>query len=296
MDFKQLKTFIKIYETNGFSTAATTLSYAQSTVTTQIKLLEEELNLTLFNRIGKKISLTPEGEKLLPYAKQIMQLERNIYNLASDNNPTGHLVIGTPESLCSLLVPQIIKEYKNKYPKVNIEIKLATTKKLPTLLKNNEIDLAFIIGNSHKLSDFKSSFISKESMHFLVSPEHPLTTKTNLKLEEICSYPLVLTSKNCEYRHALVSLAEQNDLSLNIALETSNISAIKLFAANNLGIAFLPYVSVEDSIQNTALKVLDFQENDFNITSEIIYHKDKHVFKAMELFLETVEEYISKEY
>lgn len=293
MDFKQLKTFCTIFELNSFSAAAASLSYAQSTVTTQIKLLEEELNVALFDRIGKKIFLTKEGEKLLPYARQIMQIERTIYNNVSVNNePEGHLVIGTPESLCNLVVPQIIKYYKNKYPNVNIEIRLATSIKLPSLLKSNEIDLAFIIGNSHDMPDFKRLFLANEKMCFLSSPEHPLASTSNLSLADICSYPLVLTSKYCEYRSSLVSLAEQRGITPNIVLETSNVNAIKLFASNNLGIAFLPYVSVKDSINASNLAVLDYHEENFNITSEIIIHKDKHIFRAMQYFLETANNYI----
>lgn len=194
------------------------------------------------------------------------------------------MIIGTPESLCNLLVPNLIKDFKAKHPKVNIEIRLATSTKLPSLLKNNEIDLAFTIGNSHRVSDYKSYFLAKEKMCFLVSPEHALATKTNISLSEICSYPFILTSKDCEYRSSLVSLAEQNGITPNIVLETSNVNAIKLFASNNLGVAFLPYVAAVDSIKAKKLVVIDYHENGFNITSEIIIHKDKHIFQAMQLF------------
>ena len=113
MDFKQLRTFLKICETSGFTSAASALGYAQSTVTTQIKLLEEELNVQLFDRIGKSISLTEEGKKLLPYAKQIKQTERDIFNNVTPSiEATGHLIIGAAESLCNLLVPKIVKIYK----------------------------------------------------------------------------------------------------------------------------------------------------------------------------------------
>lgn len=293
MDIKQLKTFCTIYEFNSFSAAATSLGYAQSTVTTHIKLLEEELNVALFDRIGKKIFLTDEGERLLPYARKIMQLERSIYNdISVHNKPEGHLVIGTPESLCNLLIPYIIKNFKNKYPKVNIEIQLVTSRKAPALLRNNEIDLAFSIGNSQEMADIKRYFLAKERMCFLTSSEHPLAAKKNISLEEICSYPLVLTSKECEYRALLVSLAEEKSIKLKIALETSNISAIKLFASNNLGIAFLPYISAEDSVDTSNLVVLDYHEEMFHITSEILFHKDKHIFPAMQYFMDEVNDYL----
>ena len=201
MDFKQLKTFITICDVKSFTSAATTLGYAQSTITTQIKMLEEDLGTTLFNRIGKTISLTNEGQKLLPYARQVLDLERSIYNnISASSNSVGNLVIGTPESLCNQLVPHIIKHYKSKYPHVNIEIKLATTKKLPLMIKNNEIDLAFIIGTPHKTSDLKCIFIAEEKMCFLTSSSHPLTHNNNLTLKDIVQYPLILTSRSEERR------------------------------------------------------------------------------------------------
>jgi DNA-binding transcriptional LysR family regulator len=75
------------------------------------------------------------------------------------------------------------------------------------MLKNNEIDLAFIIGNSYRMPELKSIFISKERMCFLASPEHPLVSSKNISLNDICNYPLILTSKECEYRSVLINLA-----------------------------------------------------------------------------------------
>lgn len=292
MDFKQLKTFLTICDVKSFTLAATTLGYAQSTITTQIKMLEEDLGSPLFNRIGKTISLTNEGQKLLPYARQILDIERSIYNnISTSNNSSGNLVIGTPESLCNRLVPQIIKCFKSKYPQVNIEIKLATTKKLPAMIKNNEIDLAFVIGTPHQTSDLKCILIAEEKMCFLASCSHPLTLNTNLTLKDIVRFPLILTSKECEYRSALMEQLEKCKLDSNIALETSNISAIKTFVENDLGIAFLPYVSVEDAIQSKTVKVLDFDTSSFHILSQLIYHKDKTIFPAMQQFIDIVKKY-----
>ena len=89
-----------------------------------------------------------------------------------------------------------------------------------------------------------------------------------------------------------MNLAVQYNLNPNIALETSNINAIKTFVKNNLGIAFLPYVSVEDSIETNQLKVLDYHDYKFDITSELIFHKDKDIFYSMQCFIDTDSERI----
>ena len=84
MDLKQLNTFLMISKLQSFTKAADTLNYAQSSVTTQIKLLEEELGVKLFERIGKNISLTHDGKKLIPYAQQMLKLSTDIKNNISE--------------------------------------------------------------------------------------------------------------------------------------------------------------------------------------------------------------------
>jgi len=293
MDFKQLRTFLKICETSGFTSAASALGYAQSTVTTQIKLLEEELNVQLFDRIGKSISLTEEGKKLLPYAKQIKQTERDIFNNVTPSvEAKGHLIIGAAESLCNLLVPKIVKKYKEIYPNVNIEIRFGNSKIFPILLRTNEIDLAFSIGKKIEDKDIISYSLQKERMSLLVTPTHPLAALKQITLQQISEYPLLLTSTDCAYRASLLNMANKLDLPLNVALETGNVHALKQFAISGLGIAFLPYVAVEDVLNSGELVELDWAGDDFDIISEIIYHKDKHTFEAMRCFLELSNEVI----
>lgn len=286
MDFKQLKTFLKIVESNSFTGAASALGYAQSTVTTQIKNLEEELHTPLFERIGKNISLTSEGKLLVPYAKQVMQIERSICNdLSPATNLSGHLVIGAAESLCNLLVPKIIRQYKMNFPGVNIEIRFGNSNIFPNLLKRGEIDLAFSIGNKIDGNEFVSYIQRDERMCLLVNPNHPLMKEGKVTIETLTQYPLLLTSRSCAYRSSLTRMAKKKSLQMNIALETGNVQALKQFASSGIGITFLPFVAVEDSIASGDLVELEWIGEDFGIISEVVYHKNKHIFPAMEHLL-----------
>ncbi len=287
MDFKQLKTFLKIVDTNSFTGAAAALGYAQSTVTTQIKNLEEELHAPLFERIGKTIALTPEGKLLVPYARQVVQIERSIFNdLSPSVHLSGHLVIGAAESLCNLLVPRIIRQFKQNYPDVNIEIRFGNSGIFPELLKRGEIDLAFSIGKKIEGSDFISYIQRKERMCLLVNPQHPLAGSPQVILKDITKYPLLLTSRSCTYRSALTRMATELELQINIALETGNVQALKQFATSGIGITFLPYIAAEDSLSNGELVELNWCGGDFGIISEVVYHKSKHIFPAMEHLLQ----------
>lgn len=289
MDFKQLKTFTKIVDTNSFTAAASALGYAQSTVTTQIKNLESELKTPLFERIGKTIVLTPEGRLLVPYARQVLQIERSINNdLSPGADLTGHLVIGAAESLCNLLVPKIIRQFKLNYPGVNVEIRFGNSGIFPELLKRGEIDLAFSIGKEIEGNDFISYIRRKERMCLLVNPQHPLAGSNQVTIETITQYPLLLTSRSCAYRSALTHMAADKSLQMNIALETGNVQALKQFATSGIGITFLPFIAVEDSLKSGELVELNWCGDNFGIISEVVYHKNKHIFPAMEHLLSTI--------
>ena len=109
MTIIQLATFLKIAETQNFTTAANQLGYAQSTVTTQIRQLEDELGCLLFERLGKTVVLTPEGEKLTVYAEKMMQIRREIMlEVPMVKEPAGVLRLGVSESLCYNRLPRLL--------------------------------------------------------------------------------------------------------------------------------------------------------------------------------------------
>ena len=123
MTITQLSTFLTIAELNSFSAAADSLGYAQSTVTTQIKQLEDELGCVLFDRLGKTISLTSSGERLIIYAEKMLQLEREIrLDVAEEENPAGVLKLGVSESLCISRFPQILMDFNKDNPRTEIRI------------------------------------------------------------------------------------------------------------------------------------------------------------------------------
>lgn len=136
MTITQLSTFLKIKELNSFSAAADSLGYAQSTVTTQIKQLEDELGCVLFERLGKTISLTSSGERLIAYAEKMLQLEREIrLDVTDEENPAGVLKLGVSESLCISRFPEILMEFNKNNPRTEIRIQFVTHENIPDLLQ-----------------------------------------------------------------------------------------------------------------------------------------------------------------
>ena len=281
MTIIQLSTFLKITELNSFSSAAESLGYAQSTVTTQIKQLEDELGCVLFERLGKTILLTPSGERLIPYAEKMLQLERDIrLDVSDEENPAGVLKLGVSESLCISRLPRILMEYKKNYPGTEIRIQFVTHENIPELLQKGELDMVYTL--NPLIDDERVTILHKkpESLGFYASPDHPMVGKT-IREEDLREVPLLLTGHNCNFRHMLVSDLEKSGIVPKIVLETSSKEILKQFAMGGFGVAFIPDMSAENEERDGKLKRLKWKGTDFPVYSQVVIHKDKHQNKAI---------------
>ena len=286
MDFKQLNAFLTISKLQSFTKAADMLGYAQSSITTQVKLLESELGVKLFERIGKNITLTHEGKKLLPYAKQMLKLSSDIKNTVfNKETPSGTLTIGAAESLCVLRLPEILKEYRKLYPDVDVSLKLGSCADFRSFLSDNIIDVAFSLGVKIDSAEFISEIEVPEPMLLLAYPDHPLTRKKEILPKDIENESLILTDVGCSYRAAFENILSNYHIKPNIALETGSVQAIKQFTMSSLGITLLPKVAVENEIKSGKLIPLNWAGPDFQIISQVLYHKDKWISPALSEFL-----------
>jgi len=286
MDLKQPKSFLMICKLQSFTQAATALDYAQSTITTQIKLLENELEVKLFDRMGKTITLTPEGKKLLPYAKQMLKLASEIKSaISNDSDPSGVLTIGAAESLCVLRLPEILKEYRRLYPKVEISLKFGNCTDFRHFLRDNIIDVAFSLGTRIDAADFITEITFDEPMLLLTAPGHPLLNKEVVVPKDIENEPLILTELGCSYRAVFENILRSYNIKPNLVLETGSVQAIKQFTMSGLGLTLLPSVAVEEEVSLGKMIPLNWSGPSFAIVSQVLYHKDKWVSPALKAFL-----------
>ncbi len=289
MTLTQLSTFIEIADTNNFTSAANKLGYAQSTVTMQIKQIEDELGCPVFDRLGKTVVLTPAGNRLLTYANKLLQLEREIHmEVPEADEPSGVLKLGVSESLCYNRLPRYLMEYKKRYPKVDIRLQFITHDIFPELLKKGELDLVYTLNPLMEDENMKLLYKKKETLGFYVSPTHPLAKKKKVVEEDLDNIPLLLTSHNCSFRHMLLTTLEAKKVKANIILETSSKEVLKQFAINELGVAFMPDMAAEEEVTDKRLVRLAWKGADFPIYSQVFIHKDKYVNRAIEGILEMI--------
>ena len=291
MEIRQLITFAKITEMKSFLKAAEELGYAQSTITIQIQLLEKELGIKLFERIGRNMELTSKGLVFLEYAKKIINLTNEAKEAVVDNDvPKGILKIGVVESLCTIKLPEVLKNYHVKYPEVEVIISVGTCSALRNMLKNNEVDLIFILGELIEEADLISCMRNKENMAVLASPINKFKDKKNITLMDLINESLILTEKGCSYRGVFEMEFRKENLQPHITLEIGSIETIKTFVMNNLGITFLPTMTAEKELLEGKLIKLDLINYDFNVITQILYHKNKWLTAAMKSFIKEINE------
>ncbi len=289
MTLTQLSTFIAVVDAGSFTTAANALGYAQSTITMQIKQLEEELQCQLFERLGKSITLTQEGERLVTYALKMLQLEREIQlEVPMSLEPTGILKLGISESLCYQEIPQILVEFQKKCPRVEVQLQFINHETFPELMKKGALDLVYSLNPKICNPELTLLYQREETLGFYASPLHYLSDKKKITEGDLQGEHLLLTGVNCSFRKMLLKTLEDKNIEYNIRLGTSRKEILKRFAIENLGITFIPDITAKEEVENGSLKRLDWGGSQFPIYAQLLIHKDKTKNAIIEEFINAV--------
>ena len=290
MELKNINAFLRVAGLGSFTKAANELGYSQSTVTIQIKQLERELGFPLFDRIGKTISLTQKGEEFILYANEFVRLEDKLSSLSdAPDSVAGTLRIGVLESLFVWKTADLLPRFHSRYPEVKIEITSATGAALYRMLRQNEVDVIYLLDNLIYHKDCVRACASPVSLKFVAAPESPLCAEKNISLEEIARQPLILAERDAIYRRELDREAAVNGVELVPILEVDNIEVILRLLKRGMGVSFLPDYVIEESVKKGELSVLDVRCNAISLWSQIVCHKNKYVTPPMRSFTELIQ-------
>ena len=292
MEFRELSTFLQVAKLQSFSKAARVLGYSQAAVTIQIKQLEQELGVHLFDRIGKQTSLTHQGSVFYDHAASIMRDIAQAKDAVSHpQNLNGHLCIGTIESICASLFPSLLTEYHKLHPEVNISIRTDSPDQLLEQINGNQLDLVYFMDKRVYDVKWEKVLEEPEEIVFAATADHPLAQGSEpLSLDDVLSYPMVVTEKNASYRLILEQYLAAMGKSLQPYLEIGNTDFILQFLKLNTGITFLPRFTVEKAVSEGYLRILSVKKFSIRTWRQILYHKDKWVTREMAEFIRLSQE------
>ena len=291
MELRNLITFIHVAELGSFTKAAEQLGYSQSTISFQIKQLEDELGCLLFERINHTITLTERGRELVSYAHQVRALTDDFKeSLIKDERCVGHIHIVTPDSVCEEMIYSNYSDFHSKYPDISIKFTTADTSVMFEMLDRNEAD-AIITLDSHSYR--KDYVIAKEealSMHFVASAKSKYAGMRGISIKDIIGEPFILTEYGQGYRRVFDKELAKMSLEITPVLEIGRTDMITHILTKSNMISYLPDFVTREHIESGELCYLDVTDLKTEIWKQLIYHKNKWMSKG----LKTVIEYIKK--
>ncbi|UNL83785.1 LysR family transcriptional regulator [Priestia koreensis] len=257
MDFKSLNTFKLIAATGSFQRAAEELNYAQSTVTMQIKKLEEDLGVKLFDR-GKKMTLTEAGQVLLEETMPLLFRVDSIRQkmISFEKGESGMIKMGSVEPAASLLLSSVIVPFLESRPQVQFELEVGNTVNLSQRVAKGELD--FAIASTPTVDEhllFTPLF--DETLGLLLPATHPLVDKPSITMNDLHGERLVFPGQNQACRTIIETHLMKYDHSPYSNISIGSIETLKKMAQKNLGIAIVPVLSSDPDLEGTVLRRID---------------------------------------
>ncbi|MBI6799030.1 LysR family transcriptional regulator [Pseudomonas syringae] len=255
MDLANLNAFIAIAETGSFSGAGERLYLTQPAISKRIAGLEQQLNVRLFDRLGREVSLTEAGRALLPRAYQILNVlddtRRALTNLTGE--VTGRLTLATSHHIGLHRLPPILRAFTRTYPKVALDIQFLDSEIAYEEILHGRAELAVITLAPEPHALIRAVPVWDDPLDFVAAPEHPLANSGPMKLEDIVRYPAVFPGGNTFTHHIVSGLCEAQGLKPNIAMSTNYMETIKMMVSIGLAWSVLPRTMLDEQVARIPL-------------------------------------------
>ena len=291
MEVRQLQIFRALAEELNFTRTAEKVHTVQSNVTAQIKALEEELGSPLFDRLGRRVTLTDAGRNFLPFAEQALAaMEQGQRAVQTGAEPSGPLKVGIPESILTYRLPQVLRIFHRRFPHVELIFRPQWDDVLPVMLETGKLDMAVCMIEASPNAAIKSIRLRGERIFLLAHPSHSLAGQRTVKPADLAGQSLLLTEGGCGYRLKLDRVMAMQNVRPGHITEFSSVEAIKQCVAAGMGLGLLPAIVVARELRQHQLKALHWAGPSLDIATHILWHKDKWVSPAMAAFMELVRE------
>ena len=238
MDVRQLRYFLEVARVSNFTKAAEGLRIAQPAISMAVKKLEEELELVLFNRREKKVSLTAEGEIFLPHARRILDdlkaAEQEMGELRGLTR--GEVRIGIPPMISAYFFPDIIRDFKRNYPDLHLSVYGEGAGRIQKMIGQGELDMGVVAGGSFPETLEVRHFL-REEIVVCVPLDHPFAGRQSVALAEFIGEPLVFYKEGYYIREFFLEALKETGAAPNIVFETNLFSLVKSLVRNGMGIS-----------------------------------------------------------
>ncbi|MGO1118493.1 LysR family transcriptional regulator [Rhodovibrionaceae bacterium A322] len=281
MEIRSLRTFLTVAETGTISQAAARLNCVQSNVTSRIKALEEELQVSLFSRSRKGMALTAAGHLFVDHAQAVLDSQASALAALQDFSSTVRLLrLGSMESTLAIRLPRQIAAFRKTHPQVKLGLRSGPTEELVQLLLAGDIDLAFV-GGAYEHPDLDGRVVFSEEM-LLVSDLNGLQPR------QLQGQPLLVFKPGCSYRDYAQRWMKRAGLAPNEIIELGTLEGILGCVASGVGVTLLPRSVIEQSQHASLLTLHELPDPDRFIDTLALHNRTAPANGAVSAFVETI--------
>ncbi|MFT5548418.1 MAG: DNA-binding transcriptional LysR family regulator [Candidatus Azotimanducaceae bacterium] len=250
MQLSQVTAFITIAELESFSLAAERLHITQPAVSKRIRQLEQSMKTSLFDRIGKRSILTPNGLAFLPHAERILHEVKTYRSslVGQNDKPSGSLTLATSHHIGLHRLPQILRDFKIKYPQVDLDLHFMDSEDACAAVANSEIELAIVTLPENADAKLNLETIWIDTLQIVLAPDHPLANDDHIDQLKLLDYPAILPSMGTFTRRIINNYFSTNKDHIKIILETNYLETIKVMVSANLGWSMLPASMLDKTV------------------------------------------------
>ncbi len=288
MRYVQLRAFHYVAISGGFSRAAEALLLTQPAISDQVRSLETEYDVRLFNREKKQVTLTSSGDKLLEITRRMFEFESQAQELLSQTRAvkSGRLTIVAD---AAHHVTSILKPFCQKYPGVQVSVSAGNTESVVSNLNSYQADIG-ILGQWPKSGEYETIKLSSTPIVAFVSTDNLISRKQSIRMEDLAFLPLVMREPGSKTRAKFEQLARQLGIELNIQIEAEGREAVREIVASGDGVGI---VSDAEFGSDSRLKKITISDSDLTLDEALICLKERQDSRLIRSFMEVARETIN---
>ncbi|MBB4930960.1 DNA-binding transcriptional LysR family regulator [Lipingzhangella halophila] len=280
MELRHLTTFLAVAHHLSFTRAAQELGYVQSSVTVQVKSLENDLDVALFERLGRRVTLTPAGEELRTHARELLERAeqaREAVQLAhgQPHQVNGTLRVAAPGSLCAYRLPGVLRRLKERFPRLSLVFGPAERATVLDTLTDGSLDVGFLLEEDIVAPRLAVERLADEPLRLVAHPSHPLAAAEAVTTADLGDQTMLVSEPDCAQREVIEREFQRAGIR-PVLMEFLSIEAQKRCAAEGLGVAMVPIRSAADELHRGELVTLSWEVTP-TLGVYIAHHRDRRI-------------------
>lgn len=287
MEIRDLEVFLTVAKHLNYTRAGEDVNLSQPSVSVRIRQLEAELDVKLFDKLGKKVALTDAGRLLLPYATRVMAAVSDAQHAIDELQglERGTLRIGASTTPGMYLIPQTLAHFKHRYPKIEMQLGIKDTRAIENGVIRNEFDFGFVGGHLVGHEVHAIPWLTDQIV-LIVPTDHPLARKKAVRTDDLKKERFIVRESGSATHATTANHLDKIGLQIESLMKMENPESVKKAVQSGLGIAFISKFAVETELKARTLVAVRVRHLDIKRELKIVYRKDKHLSHAAQMFIE----------